>query len=54
MYYTARHGGGQASTRIDVFTWVLQCWSNASLVKGKMIGIDASTLEANAPCAACA
>jgi transposase len=31
-----------------VFTWVLQCLSTAGLVKGKTIGIDATTLEANA------
>jgi hypothetical protein len=31
-----------------VFTWVLQCLSAAGLVKGKTIGIDAPTLEANA------
>ena len=33
-----------------VFTWVLQCLSTAGLVKGKTIGIDATTLEANAAC----
>jgi transposase len=31
-----------------VFTWVLQCLSTAGLVKGKTIGVDATTLEANA------
>jgi transposase len=31
-----------------VFTWVLQCLGGAGLVKGKTIGIDATTLEANA------
>jgi len=31
-----------------VFTWVLQCLSTAGLVKGKTIGLDATTLEANA------
>ena len=35
-------------THRAVFTWVLQCLSTAGLVKGKTIGIDASTLEANA------
>ena len=30
-----------------VFTWVLQCLSTAGLVKGKTIGVDATTLEAN-------
>jgi transposase len=31
-----------------VFTWVLQCVASAGLLKGKTIGIDATTLEANA------
>jgi transposase len=31
-----------------VFTWVLQCLSTAGLVKDKTIGVDATTLEANA------
>jgi transposase len=31
-----------------VFTWVLQCLGTAGLVKGKTIGVDATTLEANA------
>jgi transposase len=31
-----------------VFTWVLQCLGAAALVKGKTIGINATTLEANA------
>ena len=35
-------------THRTVFTWVLQCLGNAGLVKGKTIGIDATTLEANA------
>lgn len=35
-------------THRSVFTWVLQCLSTAGLVKGKTIGIDATTLEANA------
>jgi transposase len=35
-------------THRAVFTWVLQCLGNAGLVKGKTIGIDATTLEANA------
>src|SRR4029077_19844673 len=35
-------------THRAVFTWVLQCQSTAGLVKGKTIGIDATTLEANA------
>jgi transposase len=35
-------------THRAVFTWVLQCLSTAGLVKGKTIGIDATTREANA------
>jgi len=35
-------------THRAVFTWVLQCLGNGGLVKGKTIGIDATTLEANA------
>ncbi len=35
-------------THRAVFTWVLQCIGAAGLVKGKTIGIDATTLEANA------
>jgi transposase len=35
-------------THRAVFTWVLQCLGSAGLVKGKTIGIDATTLEANA------
>ena len=35
-------------THQAVFTWVLQRLADASLVTGKTIGIDATTLEANA------
>ena len=35
-------------THRAVFTWILQCLGTAGLVKGKTIGIDATTLEANA------
>jgi transposase len=35
-------------THRAVFTWVLQCLGNAGVVKGKTIGIDATTPEANA------
>jgi transposase len=35
-------------THRAVFTWILQCLSTAGLVKGKTIGVDATTLEANA------
>ena len=38
----------ELETHRAVFTWVLQCLSTAGLVKGKTIGIDATTLEANA------
>jgi transposase len=34
-------------THRAVFTWVLQCLGTAGLVKGKTIGIDATTLEAD-------
>ena len=35
-------------THLAVFTWVLQRLSDAGLVEGKTVGIDATTLEANA------
>lgn len=35
-------------THRAVFTWVLQCLGGADLVRGKTLGIDATTLEANA------
>jgi transposase len=35
-------------THRAVFTWVLQCLGDAGLVQGKTLGIDATTLEANA------
>ena len=35
-------------THRDVFTWVLQVLATEDLVKGKTIGVDATTLEANA------
>jgi transposase len=35
-------------THRAVFGWILQCLSTAGLVKGKTIGVDATTLEANA------
>ena len=35
-------------THRTVFTWVLQCLGIAGLIKGKTLGIDATTLEANA------
>jgi len=31
-----------------VFTWVLQRLGEAGLVKGQVVGVDATTLEANA------
>ena len=36
-------------THREVFTWVLARLAEAGLVKGKTIGIDATTLEASAP-----
>jgi transposase len=35
-------------THQAVFTWILQQLADAGLVKGKTVGIDATTLEANA------
>src|SRR5205823_4876855 len=35
-------------THRAVFTWVLQCLSTAGLMRGKTIGVDATTLEAKA------
>ena len=35
-------------THRAVFTWILQVLATADLVKGRTIGIDATTLEANA------
>ena len=35
-------------THEAVFTWMLQLLADAGLVKGKTVGIDATTLEANA------
>jgi transposase len=35
-------------THRAVFTWVAQCIGAAGLIKGKTIGLDATTLEANA------
>jgi transposase len=32
----------------QVFTWVLQRLAERGLVKGERIGVDASTIEANA------
>ena len=35
-------------THRAVFTWILQVLATADLIKGKTIGIDATTLKANA------
>ena len=35
-------------THRAVFTWILERLSQAGLVKGKTVGVDATTLEANA------
>ena len=34
-------------THVSVFTWVLERLADAGLVRGKTVGIDATTLEAN-------
>ena len=39
-------------THRAVFTWILQVLATTDLVKGQTIGIDATTLEANAGCGA--
>ena len=36
------------ATHREVFTWILQVLATEDLVRGKTIGIDATTLEANA------
>ena len=38
----------ELETHTAVFTWILQRLADAGLVKGQTIGIDATTLEANA------
>ena len=35
-------------THVAVFTWVLERVAEAGLVRGKTVGVDATTLEANA------
>ena len=35
-------------THVAVLTWVLKRLSEAGLVRGKTVGVDATTLEANA------
>lgn len=35
-------------THRKVFFWVLGLWADRALVKGKMVGVDGTTLEANA------
>ncbi len=35
-------------THVAVFTWVLERLSAAGLVRGETVGVDATTLEANA------
>jgi transposase len=35
-------------THQAVFTWILQRLAEAGLVNGKTVGVDATTLEANA------
>ena len=38
----------EVETHVAVFTWVLEQLVEAGLVKGKTVGVDATTLEANA------
>ena len=40
--------GSDVETHLAVFTWILQRLADAGPVKGKTVGIDATTLEANA------
>jgi transposase len=35
-------------THQRIFTWVLERWAQGGLIKGKTIGVDSTTLEANA------
>ncbi len=43
-----RHTHLDVETHEAVFTWVLERLVEAGLVAGKTVGIDATTLEANA------
>jgi transposase len=38
----------EESTHQEVFGWVLQPLARGGLIKGKTIGVDSTTLEANA------
>jgi len=38
----------RCETHRAVFTWVARCLGTAELIKGNTIGLDATTLEANA------
>jgi transposase len=37
-----------AETHQRIFTWVVECMAQSGLIKGKTIGVDSTTLEANA------
>ena len=39
-----------AETHQGIFSWVLERLAQAGLIKGKTIGVDSTTLEANASC----
>jgi transposase len=43
-----KEGAPDHTTHRHVFAWVLELLADAGLVKGKRIGIDATTLEADA------
>jgi hypothetical protein len=43
------HGSDDfVETHCAAFTWVAQCLGHAGLIKGQTIGLDATTLDANA------
>ena len=44
----AHAASDRRGTHVAVFTWVLERLAGAGLVKGKTVGVDATTLEANA------
>jgi transposase len=37
-----------SETHLKIFGWVLKCLAQAGLIKGRTIGVDSTTLEANA------
>ena len=48
QFYHEKLGRPNEATNQEVFGWVLRHVARAGLLKGKTIGIDATTLEANA------